>query len=134
MSLITSLRFFAPSLLGTSSLRADVAASVGDNFFLRKLKKVCLQARLQGASRAPAAFAGREFLPQKLFLHSRRPTAMGAIAWQRTRRNGQCLLNICKEELSPRSPDGSPACQRRAPLCQNVRPARVKLQLYPAMG
>ena len=64
---------------------------------------------LQGASRAPAAFAGREFLPQKLFLHSRRPTAMGAIAWQRTRRNGQCLLNVCKEELSPRSPDGSPA-------------------------
>ena len=64
---------------------------------MRKLKKVCLQARLQGASRAPAAFAGREFLPQKLFLHSRRPTAMGAIAWQRTRRNGQCLLNVCKK-------------------------------------
>ena len=64
---------------------------------MRKLKKVCLQARLQGASRAPAAFAGREFLPQKLFLHSRPPTAMGAIAWQRTRRNGQCLLNVCKK-------------------------------------
>ena len=32
-SFVTSLRFFAPSLLGTSSLRADVAASVGDNFF-----------------------------------------------------------------------------------------------------
>ena len=31
-SFVTSLRFFAPSLLGTSSLRADVAASVGDNF------------------------------------------------------------------------------------------------------
>ena len=76
---------------------------------MRKLKKVCLQARLQGASRAPAAFAGRESLPQKLFLHSRRPTAMGAIAWQRTRRNGQCLLNVYKKELSPRSPDGSPA-------------------------
>ena len=35
----TSLRFFAPSLLGTSSLRADVAASVGDNFFCVNLKK-----------------------------------------------------------------------------------------------
>ena len=32
--------------------------------FLRKLQKVCLQARLQGASRAPAAFAGRESLPK----------------------------------------------------------------------
>ena len=39
MSLITSLRFFAPSLLGTSSLRADVVASVGDNFFCVNLKK-----------------------------------------------------------------------------------------------
>ena len=45
----------------------------------------------------------------KVFLHSRRPTAMGAIAWQRTRRNGQCLLNVYKKELSPRSPAGSPA-------------------------
>ena len=32
-SFVTSLRFFAPSLHGTSSLRADVAASVGDNYF-----------------------------------------------------------------------------------------------------
>ena len=37
-SFVTSLRFFAPSILGTSSLRADVAASVGDNFFCVNLK------------------------------------------------------------------------------------------------
>jgi hypothetical protein len=44
-SFVTSLRFFAPSLLGTSSLRADVAASVGDNFFCVNLKKfVCKRA------------------------------------------------------------------------------------------
>ena len=45
MSFVTSFRFFAPSLLGTSSLRADVAASVGDNFFCVNLKKfVCKRA------------------------------------------------------------------------------------------
>ena len=44
-SFVTSLRFFDPSLLGTSSLRADVAASVGDNFFCVNFKKfVCKRA------------------------------------------------------------------------------------------
>ena len=47
MSLITSLRFFAPSLLGTSSLRADVAASVGDNFFCVNFKKFCFVTSLR---------------------------------------------------------------------------------------
>ena len=98
------------------------------------LRRVFLISALTRCISGPCGLRWKRVPAQKVFLHSRRPTAMGAIAWQRTRRNGQCLLNVYKKELSPRSPDGSPACQRRAPLCQNVRPARVKLQLYPAMG
>ena len=45
----------------------------------------------------PCGLRWKRVPAQKLFLHSRRPTAMGAIAWQRTRRNGQCLLNVCKK-------------------------------------
>ena len=61
------------------------------------LRRVFFISALTRCILGPCGLRWKRVPAPKVFLHSRRPTAMGAIAWQRTRRNGQCLLNVCKK-------------------------------------
>ena len=98
MSFVTSLRFFAPSLLGTSSLGADVAASVGDNFFCVNLKKFVVSA-LTGCFSGPCDLRSKR-VPAHDVLHPRHPwPGMQLLAAHS--KNELSISYLFQEELSP---------------------------------
>ena len=131
MSFVTSLRFFAPSLLGTSSLRADVAASVGDNFFCVNLKKfVCKRAyRVLLRSLRPSL----EKSSRSRCSPPAPPLARDAIACSALEERAVYFISLSRRTLSTVLSSSSGE-RKWHPYAENVRPARVRQQLCPGVG